>query len=128
MLSLSLSLFSLSLYLSLSLSPPPPLYPSLSYAIHLFSAFSSKDLNHWLEKVVPISIWIGAITLGLEILKAALRSIVYERGIVRKVRNLLGCVIFGAVAAGIFSISLVSSPCFSVTLTQPNSDHLVSTT
>jgi hypothetical protein len=70
-------------------------------------AFNNNDLDRFLQKVVPITIWIGIISLGLEIVKAMLRSVVYERGVYRKTKNLLGCLFFGSVAVALFSISLV---------------------
>jgi hypothetical protein len=70
-------------------------------------AFSSEDLEKFLKVTVPLTIWLGLASLSWEVLKALLRSLVCEKGLVRKLTNTVGCVVFGLAAFAMFGISLV---------------------
>ncbi|XP_067656214.1 lipase maturation factor 2-like [Haliotis asinina] len=77
------------------------------YSIQSKLTFKSSDLNRWLEWVMPYTIYVGAISLAFEIFLSILRSSVEEKGFFRKNIATIQCVLFGAVAAGLFAISLV---------------------
>ncbi|XP_064634889.1 lipase maturation factor 2-like isoform X2 [Lineus longissimus] len=76
------------------------------YAIESKIAFTKDDFNKFLEKVVPFTIYIGAIGLGVEIIQAVLRCW-REDGMLKKLWSFCGCVVFGFAAAGMFALSLV---------------------
>jgi len=69
--------------------------------------FSSQEFTTWLATVVPITIWMGLLSLLWELFKGVVRSLVHEKGSFKKVRNFMGCALFGAFALGLFSVSLV---------------------
>ncbi|KAL5006677.1 hypothetical protein ScPMuIL_015483, partial [Solemya velum] len=77
------------------------------YSVHSEIAFSEKKYFKWLEMVTPWTIWIGGISLGYEILLAIMRSLLKEKGVFSKASSTIQCLLFGALAAGMFSISLV---------------------
>ena len=57
---------------------------------------------------MPLSVWLGALSLAWHILTTIVGAIVYERGSLRKLYSLAGCVVFGTVTMLMFAISLVS--------------------
>ena len=48
---------------------------------------------------MPLSVWLGALSLAWHILTTIVGAIVYERGSLRKLYSLAGCVVFGTVAS-----------------------------
>ncbi|XP_013397011.1 lipase maturation factor 2 isoform X2 [Lingula anatina] len=67
--------------------------------------FTLSDLNEFLKKSVPLSIAVGIMSLGFETLKAVLSSL--KRPGLKKIVSLVGCVVFGIAAVGMFAVSLV---------------------
>ena len=72
------------------------------------AGFTAADLDRFLVAAVPLSVWLGALSLAWHILTTIVGAIVYERGSLRKLYSLVGCVVFGTVAMLMFAISLVS--------------------
>ncbi|KAJ8299615.1 hypothetical protein KUTeg_023675 [Tegillarca granosa] len=66
-----------------------------------------REFNAWLEKVVPWTVYMGAVSLGYEILTSLVRCFYVENSFIWKIWTGLQCVLFGAVAAGMFALSLV---------------------
>ncbi|KAJ8299618.1 hypothetical protein KUTeg_023678 [Tegillarca granosa] len=78
-----------------------------SFKIESKLAFSEREFNAWLEKVVPWTVYMGAVSLGYEILTSLVRCFYVENSFIWKIWTGLQCVLFGAVAAGMFALSLV---------------------
>ncbi|XP_074660631.1 lipase maturation factor 2-like isoform X2 [Tubulanus polymorphus] len=68
--------------------------------------FTRKEFDNWLEKAVPVTIYVGIASLGLEVLTAIYRSL-RERGLPKKFSALLGTLLFSALAGMMFGVSLV---------------------
>lgn len=69
-------------------------------------AFSKEEFSSWLEKVVPATIILGAVSLGYVILSSLFRCLAEEKGI-WKLWSLMQCAVMGVLAVAMFSISLV---------------------
>lgn len=69
-------------------------------------AFSKEEFSSWLEKVVPATIILGAVSLGYIILSSLVRCLVKEKGI-WKLWSLIQCTVMAVLAVAMFSISLV---------------------
>ncbi|CAL1533703.1 unnamed protein product [Lymnaea stagnalis] len=70
-------------------------------------AFTEKAFFQWLENIMPYTVYLGAGSLGLEILLSLVRSLILERGWLHKGMSTAGTVFFGLLAAFMFTISLV---------------------
>ncbi|XP_076450495.1 lipase maturation factor 2-like isoform X1 [Babylonia areolata] len=77
------------------------------YTISSKTAFSEKQFLEWLENVMPWTIKLGAVSLAMELLQAVIRSFTMYKGVLRKNAALVQTLVFGAIAAGMFGISLV---------------------
>lgn len=69
--------------------------------------FNRREFMLFIKKVVPLSIWIGALSLSGNILIALYKSIVNGRGLVGKVIFIIGTLFFSGIALWMFSISLI---------------------
>ncbi|GAB1609574.1 lipase maturation factor 2-like isoform X1 [Argonauta hians] len=87
-------------YFSLSFGPG---YTSLRTQI----AFTKQEFSDLLGKVVPITIYIGAVALGVEVLISLVRCWKNEKGVLRKTLASGGVLVTAFVATIMFSISLV---------------------
>ncbi|CAI9730487.1 Hypothetical predicted protein [Octopus vulgaris] len=90
----------LVVYFTLRLGPG---YTSLKTQI----AFTKKEFSDLLAKVVPITIYIGAVALGIEVLISFVRCWKNEKGLVRKLFASVGVTLVAVLAAIMFAISLV---------------------
>lgn len=70
-------------------------------------AVSKQEFLLMLKKALPITIWMGALSLSGNILVALYRSIVNGRGLVGKVLFIIGTIFFSTTALWMFSISLI---------------------
>ncbi|XP_059157855.1 lipase maturation factor 2-like isoform X2 [Physella acuta] len=86
-------------YFSLKFNP--------DWTVHSKIAFSESSFMEWLEKVMPYTIYLGAGSLGIEVLLSLIRSVMTERGIIRKSLSTAGTVFFALMATFMFIISLV---------------------
>ncbi|XP_064599666.1 lipase maturation factor 2-like isoform X2 [Liolophura sinensis] len=77
------------------------------YTIQSNIQFDYQKFTEWLKFIMPYTMWLGVLSLGYEIFISVLRSLKEEKSQVQKVWSLLKVVVFGAVAVGMFSISLV---------------------
>ncbi|GFR76232.1 lipase maturation factor [Elysia marginata] len=78
-----------------------------NYSVNSRIVFTKKQFYQWLEQIMPITIYLGVASLGLEVLIALLRSVLYERGVFRKAFCTAATVVFSLVAVFMFTISLV---------------------
>ncbi|KAL3842617.1 hypothetical protein ACJMK2_020610 [Sinanodonta woodiana] len=78
-----------------------------NYSVESKIAFTEKDLEKFLKAVVPGSIWFGLASLGYEILVAIISCFQREKTWIWKNITAVQCLIFGALAAWMFGISLV---------------------
>jgi hypothetical protein len=109
------------------------LYVSINYfSLHLnwkqfridtAIAFSMSDLEQFIRAAVPLSIWIGIISLLTEILSCLARCVVMETGIKHRTTNMIGCAVFGTIAVSVFLLTLVPY----TTIDQTSRDQLPST-
>ncbi|XP_012940362.1 lipase maturation factor 2 isoform X2 [Aplysia californica] len=77
------------------------------FTVHSKIAFSEQQFTRWLETVMPYTIYLGAASLGFEVVVSLVRSVVMERGAVRKLMCLAGTVVFSLFAVFIFTVTLV---------------------
>ncbi|CAG5132461.1 unnamed protein product, partial [Candidula unifasciata] len=77
------------------------------YTVSSKIAFTKEQFTNWLEKIMPYTIYLGAASLGLEVVTSFIRSLIVEKGLTRKLMCVLGTVFFSLVAVFMFTISLV---------------------
>ncbi|XP_014674979.1 PREDICTED: LOW QUALITY PROTEIN: lipase maturation factor 2-like [Priapulus caudatus] len=70
--------------------------------------FTPQQLDWFVRQVLPLSIIMGAASLSLEVCDTIVKSLKYERKLMRRLWALLGTIVFSAAAFSMFSISLVS--------------------
>lgn len=87
-------------YFGLSFGPD---YTTLKTKI----TFTKSEFTDWLAKVVPYTIIIGAISLGIEVLVSLIRCWQTEKGFFRKLSSSFGVCLMAGVASCMFLISLV---------------------
>jgi hypothetical protein len=80
---------------------------SIIFFPHVVAAFSDQQFKDWLDLVMPWTLRLGAASLALEILFAIIRSFQNNCGVLKKNLYLVQTLIFGAIAAAMFAISLV---------------------
>ncbi|XP_028413544.1 lipase maturation factor 2-like [Dendronephthya gigantea] len=68
--------------------------------------FSHPQFNYALSKIVPLSIWLGAISLSFEIVRSLFRSL-QQAGLSAKIYSSFQCSLVAVAAIWVFSISLV---------------------
>ncbi|XP_078333474.1 lipase maturation factor 2-like isoform X2 [Crassostrea virginica] len=79
---------------------------SPSFEIKSKIAFSKEQFSGWLENLVPVTIILGAVSLGYHIVSSLFRCLVKEKGI-WKLWSLAQCAVMAIVAVAMFSLSLV---------------------
>ncbi|CAH1787251.1 unnamed protein product [Owenia fusiformis] len=70
--------------------------------------FTKGEFRTFMEKSVPIAMYMGAVSLAWEILCALGRSVTQEKGLFNRLWATSGTVVFSCAAAAMFSISLVT--------------------
>lgn len=70
-------------------------------------AFTPAQLKDALSKTVPLTIWLGAVSLAAKALSSLYRSLFAERGTWRRLVCLVGTLLWGSVAVWMFCVSLV---------------------
>ncbi|KAK3591845.1 hypothetical protein CHS0354_005041 [Potamilus streckersoni] len=78
-----------------------------NYSVESKITFTEKDLEKFLQVTVPGSIWFGLASLGFEILVAIISCFQREKTWIWKNIAAVQCLFFGALAAGMFGISLI---------------------
>ncbi|KAK3102953.1 hypothetical protein FSP39_015246 [Pinctada imbricata] len=71
-------------------------------------AFSEKQFDRWLDQVVPISIALGAVSLGYEVVISLCRCMIQGSGVIQKLWSSALCIAFSIIAIFMFCISLPS--------------------
>nr|XP_022326169.1 lipase maturation factor 2-like [Crassostrea virginica] len=79
---------------------------SPSFEIKSKIAFSKEQFSGWLENLVPVTIILGAVSLGYHIVSSLFRCLVKEKGI-WKLWSLAQCAVMAIVAVAMFSLSLI---------------------
>jgi len=74
----------------------------------VFTAFTKQEFDWVLSRVVPGTVYLGLGSLALVVLEALTVSIVDVPGTLSKILTVLSTLFYTAVAAFIFSISIVS--------------------
>ncbi|KAL8577736.1 hypothetical protein ACOMHN_065553 [Nucella lapillus] len=69
--------------------------------------FTEKQFLEWLDQIMPLTIKLGAASLALELLQALIRSFTSHGGILWKNFFAVQSLLFGALAAAMFGVSLV---------------------
>ncbi|CAN7998984.1 unnamed protein product [Ixodes hexagonus] len=69
--------------------------------------FTPKQFEQFLVNTMPLTIWMGTASLAVTILLSLHRSLLEERGLLRKLFSTCGTVLWGTAAIWLFCVSLV---------------------
>ncbi|XP_077994888.1 lipase maturation factor 2-like [Glandiceps talaboti] len=69
--------------------------------------FTSEEFHTALKRIMPITIWIGMVSLAWQIISSLARCVYMEQGILRKLWSLCLCILYSSAAVYMFTISLV---------------------
>ncbi|XP_033224978.1 lipase maturation factor 2-like [Belonocnema kinseyi] len=78
-----------------------------NWTIHSAIAFTQKQFDEVLAKAVPISVYIGMISLGFTVADAVTNSILNVKGLKKKVTTTLVTVFYTLIVGSIFALSVV---------------------